>query len=154
MLVKGEMACALGPLVGRPVAEVPLWQVVQLSAAVTPVCAKLVGSHAVVRWQLEHCTYPVVEIWLALGGVQLLPPVTWQLVQDVAPLWFIVTGIHPPPMPWQLAQVLAVIGAVVCALAPLTGRPVAEVPLWQVVQSLPAVMPPCANEVGNQAVVA
>ena len=72
----------------------------------------------------------------------------------VSPVWFMVAGIHAVPMVWQLAQVLAVIGATVCALAPVVGRPVAEVPLWQVVQLLAPVTPECANEVGNHAVVA
>jgi hypothetical protein len=54
VLVNGDTVCALVPLAGRPVAAVPLWQVVQLSADVTPLWAKEVGSHAVVTWQLEH----------------------------------------------------------------------------------------------------
>lgn len=75
LLVKGATVWALVPLLGRPVAEVPLWQVVQLSDAVTPLCANEVGSQAVVKWQLLHCA-PEVEIWLGLAIVQLLPPVT------------------------------------------------------------------------------
>ena len=75
MAVIGATVCALAPVVGRPVADVPLWQVVQLLAAVTPVCLKLVGSQAAVVWQLEHCAYPVVEMWLALAGVKPLPAV-------------------------------------------------------------------------------
>jgi hypothetical protein len=73
LLVIGDTVCAFAPLVGRPVAAVPLWQVVQLSALVTPVWAKLVGFHAVVAWQSEHCACPVVEMWLALPGVNPLP---------------------------------------------------------------------------------
>lgn len=71
----GATVCALAPLSGRPVADVPLWQVVQLLALVTPVWAKAAGSQAVVAWQLEHCAYPVVAICPALAGVQLLPVV-------------------------------------------------------------------------------
>jgi hypothetical protein len=78
-----------------------------------------------------------------LIGVQLLPVYAWQLAQAVNPAWFIggVT-VQLVPMVWQLPQVLLVdIGATVCALVPLPGRPVAEVPLWQVVQSVAAVTP-------------
>jgi len=45
-------------------------------------------------------------------------------------------------MVWQLPQVFLVdIGETLCALAPLIGRPVAAVPLWQVVQLVALVMP-------------
>lgn len=87
---------------------------------------------------------------MLLAGVQALPAgVAWQLAHSVAPVWFMVNGSQAVPMVWQLAQVLAVIGAV----AWLAGRPVADVPLWQVVQSVAAVMLLCLNEVGVQAVV-
>jgi hypothetical protein len=36
------------------VALVPLWQVVQLLAEVTPLWLKAVGVQAAVVWQLEH----------------------------------------------------------------------------------------------------
>ena len=72
----------------------------------------------------------------------------------MTPLWFMVAGVHPAPMVWQLPQVLAVIGATVWALAPLVGTPVAELPLWQVVQFWPLVTPVWANAVGSQAEVA
>jgi hypothetical protein len=54
-------------------------------------------------------------------------------------------------MVWQLPQVLAVIGAVLCALAPAVGLPVALTPLWQVAQLLPLEILPWANEVGFHA---
>lgn len=54
------------------------------------------------------------------------------------------------PTVWQLPQVVPVIGAVVCALAPLAGTPVAAVPLWQVVQLLAALIPVWLKEVGFQ----
>lgn len=55
LMVMGATVCAFAPVVGRPVALVPLWQVVQLVAEVTPLWEKLVGFQAEVRWQLEHC---------------------------------------------------------------------------------------------------
>ena len=72
-----------------------------------------------------------MAMWVLVPVVQLLPAalMTWQLVQLVAPAWLIVAGTQPPPTLWQLPQVLLVIGDTVCALAPLAGRPVAEVPL-------------------------
>ncbi|HWD21640.1 MAG TPA: hypothetical protein VG591_00765 [Burkholderiales bacterium] len=58
-----------------PLAEVPLWQVMQVPGA-TPVWLKVAGSHAVVRWQLSQaavvCTCPeglpraVVPLWQVL----------------------------------------------------------------------------------------
>ena len=51
--VIGAVVCALAPA-GEPLAAVPLWQVVQLSAAVIPACENEVGNQAVVRWQLLH----------------------------------------------------------------------------------------------------
>jgi hypothetical protein len=82
---------------------------------------------------------------LALAGVQLLPLalMAWQLVHvAVLPAaWFIKVGAHAVPIVWQLAQVFNVIGATVCAFAPAVGRPVALVPLWQVVQLSAAVTP-------------
>jgi len=72
-------------------------------------------------------------------------------VQPVTPVWFIVAGVQAVPMVWQLPQALAVIGATVCALAPLVGRPVAAEPLWQLVQLSLATMPLCWNAVGSQA---
>lgn len=47
--------CAFAPLAGNPVAEVPLWQVVQLLAGDMPAWANEVGSQALTVWQLEHC---------------------------------------------------------------------------------------------------
>jgi hypothetical protein len=124
-----------------------------LVALVTPLCVTVAGSHADVAWQDEHCD--VVLMWLALAGVKPLPVYAWQLVHDVTPVWFIF-GLAEisqlVPMVWQLPQVLLVIGAAVCALAPLVGTPVAEVPLWQVVQFCPLVIPVWANEVGSQPV--
>lgn len=55
LFVIGVTVCALTPLVGRPVALVPLWQAVQLLAEVTPLWLNAVGVQAVVVWQLEHC---------------------------------------------------------------------------------------------------
>jgi hypothetical protein len=55
-------------------------------------------------------------------------------VQLVTPVWFIVVGTQAAKLVWQVPQVVLVIGATVCALAPVIGRPVAAVPLWQVVQ--------------------
>jgi hypothetical protein len=54
LLVNGVAVCALVPVTGRPLAAVPLWQVVQLVDDVMPLCVKLVGNQAVVVWQLEH----------------------------------------------------------------------------------------------------
>lgn len=88
-----------------------------------------------------------------MAGVKPLPDVTWQLVQLVAPVWFMVAGAQAVPMVWQLPQVLLVSGAAVCALAPVTGRPLAEVPLWQVAQLVEAVTPLWVKLVGSQAVV-
>jgi hypothetical protein len=101
------------------------------------------GNQAAVVWQFEHCVNPVVDICPALTGVQLSPVNAWQLVQEVSPVWFIGGVIAQlVPMVWQLPQVLLVdIGATVCALVPLAGRPVAVVPLWQVVQSVVRVTP-------------
>lgn len=69
--------------------------------------------------------------------------------------------VHALKPVWQLAQVLLVIGANVCALAPVAGRPafgvaasgVAWQPAW--VQLVAAVTPLAAwlNVAGNQAVV-
>jgi hypothetical protein len=65
-------------------------------------------------------------------------------VQEVNPVWFI-GGVIVQLVKdvWQLPQVLLVdIGATVCALAPLIGRPVATIPLWQeAVQSVALVTP-------------
>jgi hypothetical protein len=55
VLVIGATVWAFAPDVGTPVALLPLWQVVQLVAAVTPVWLNDVGFQAVVAWQLEHC---------------------------------------------------------------------------------------------------
>ena len=88
-----------------------------------------------------------------MAGVKLLPAVAWQLVQLVAPVWFIVVGVHAAKLVWQLPQALPVIGATVCALTPLVGRPVAAVPLWQVVQLAVPAIPAWLNEVGFHAVV-
>jgi hypothetical protein len=52
-----------------------------------------------------------VEIWLALAGVKALPAVAWQLVQLVAPVWFMVAGSQTVPIAWQLPQLVLVIGA-------------------------------------------
>lgn len=95
-------------------------------------------------------------MWLDLGVVQTLPValITWQLVQLVAPAWFMVVGVQATPTVWQLPQVLLVMGAVICALVPVVGRPVALVPLWQVVQLVAAVTPLWTKLVGFQAVVA
>lgn len=91
-------------------------------AAVTPSCVPVAGFQAEVAWQVEHCE--LVMIWVLAGvGVQPLPAVAWQVEQDMAPVWFIAAGAHEVPMAWQLAQALLVIGDVVCALAPLVGRP-------------------------------
>ena len=68
------------------------------------------------------------------------------------PVWFIVPGTQPEPMLWQLPQVLAVIGVTVWAFAPV-GRPLAEVPLWQVVQFVAAVTLWWLNDVGTHSVV-
>lgn len=59
LLVMGAMVCALAP-VGVPVADVPLWQVEQLVAAVMPEWLKVEGVHRLVVWQLEHWAYPAV----------------------------------------------------------------------------------------------
>ena len=88
-----------------------------------------------------------------MTGVKPLPAYVWQAVQLVAPVWFITAEVQAVPMVWQLPQVVLVIGATVCALAPLVGTPVAEVPLWQVVQLPAGSTPLCANEVGIQALV-
>ena len=92
--VSGARMCALVPLVGRPVADVPLWQpVVQLVALVTPLCVPVAGFQAVVAWQEEHSEG--VVIWVTAGvGVQLLPILAWQVEQDVAPVWLIMAGAH------------------------------------------------------------
>jgi len=90
-----------------------------------------------------------------LAGVNPLPLTVWQLVQPVAPVWFIVAGVHTVPMAWQLPQVLSVSGATVCALAPLDGRPVAALPLWQPLkQFVLLVTPLCVPVAGFQALVA
>ena len=89
---------------------------------------------------------------MALAGVKPLPDVAWQLVQLVAPVWFIVAGAQLVPMLWQLPHALLVIGATVCALAPV-GKPLAAMPLWQVVQLLALVMPLWLKLVGVHAVV-
>jgi len=91
-------------------------------------------------------------MWLSLAGVKPLPAVAWQLVQLVAPVWFIVAGVQAPPTVWQLPQVAAVIGATVCALAPV-GTPLADVPLWQVVQLALLVTPLWLKLVGVHIVV-
>lgn len=53
-----------------------------------------------------------------------------------------VAGIQLLPIEWQLPQLVLVNGETVCALAPLVGRPVALLPLWQdTVQLLDLVMP-------------
>ena len=74
-------------------------------------------------------------------------------MQLVTAVWLMVAGRHAVPTVWQVPQVVLVIGATVCALAPLAGTPVAEVPLWQVVQLLDAVMPVWAKDVGFQSEV-
>jgi hypothetical protein len=51
-----------------------------------------------------------------------------------------VAGFHEVPTVWQVPQVFCVIGAVLCADAPVAGRPVAVLPLWQVVQLVPVVV--------------
>lgn len=92
----------------------------------------------------------MVGICVLLVGVQALPTgVVWQLAHSVAPVWFMVAGFQAVPMVWQLAQVLAVMGAVACVV----GRPVAAVPLWQVVQLEAAVIAVWLNEVGVHAAV-
>lgn len=40
-----------------------------------------------------------------------MPAVAWQLVQLVAPVWFMVAGSQTVPMEWQLPQLVLVIGA-------------------------------------------
>lgn len=72
-------------------------------------------------------------------------------------MWFIFAGVQTVPIVWQLPQAFAVIGAAVWALAPVTGRPVAAVPLWQPepVQSVDAPIPLWSIlATGSQAVVA
>lgn len=51
-----------------------------------------------------------------------------------------VAGVQIVPMLWQLPQLSLVSGAAVCGLVPETGRPVAEVPLWQPVAQLVALV--------------
>jgi hypothetical protein len=53
-----------------------------------------------------------------------------------------VAGVQTVPMLWQLPQVLSVSGATVCALTPVVGRPVAEMPLWHPVVQLVALVTP------------
>ncbi len=81
-------------------------------------------------------------MWLALAGVNPFPDVAWQLVQLVSPVWFMVAGVQLVPIRWQLPQVLSVSGATVCALTPVIGRPVADVPLWHPVVQLVALVTP------------
>jgi len=93
-------------------------------------------------------------MWLSFAGVKPLPEVAWQLVQLVAPVWFIVAGVQVVPMAWQDPQLLLVSGDTLCGLAPLVGRPVAAVLLWQPVkQSLLLVTPLWVPVAGSQAVV-
>lgn len=74
----------------------------------------------------------------------------------VAPVWFIVHGVHDVPMLWQFAHVFAVIGAVVW----LVGRPACGAArpavLWHPdwVQSVAAVTLLWLKLAGVQAVVA
>jgi hypothetical protein len=75
----------LVPLVGRPVADVPLWQVVQSVALVTPLWVPVAGFQAVVAWQDEHSEDVVICVFDGVI-VQLLPVLEWQLVQEIAPL--------------------------------------------------------------------
>lgn len=155
--------CALAPVVGRPLAALPLWQVVQLLVLVTFWWLNAVGFHAVVVWQLEQLAYAAVEMWLAFAGVNPLPAgVLWHVLQSVTPLWFIVAGVHTLPIAWQLPQVaLAIVS--LCACAPLLGIPACGAALvvmpWQPepVQVLPLVTPAAAWSkllAGFQAVVA
>lgn len=80
-----------------------------------------------VVWHTEHsddvvmCVQPP-PLFLVIG-VQVLPALLWQLEQLLAPVWFIVTVVQLPPTVWQLPQVLPVIGAKLCAVVPLIGRP-------------------------------
>jgi hypothetical protein len=76
--VIGATKWALAPLIGRPAlgtaAPGVSWQpdCVQLVAEVKPLCVKLAGFQALVRWQLEHCD--VVVMCVAAGVVvQVLP---------------------------------------------------------------------------------
>lgn len=63
-------------------------------------------------------------------------------MQLVRPAWFMVAGTQVVPIAWHSPQVLLVNGATVCALVPVAGRPVADVPLWQPVKQLVALVTP------------
>lgn len=87
-----------------------------------------------------------------------MPVLEWQDEQLVAPVWFITAGVQAVPMAWQLPQVLPVMGAIVCALAPLVGRPalgaLVVAVLWHPVkQSVAAVTPLCVTVAGSHAEV-
>ena len=88
-----------------------------------------------------------------MAGVKPLPaPATpWQVEQVVRPTWFMVAGVQVVPIVWQLPHVLLTIVSL-CNLVP-DGVPVADVPLWQVVQVVAAVMPAWLNVEGAHSVV-
>jgi len=123
------------PVVGLPVALVPLWQVAQVPAAM-PVWLNVAGFHAVVRWQLSHCAEVVMCVADFTSMLANVPP--WQLMHVPAaiPAWPKVggTGSQAVVDVWQLSH------AAVVGTCRAVGLPVADVPLWQVAQ-LPAATP-------------
>ena len=112
------------PVVGLPVALVPLWQVAQVPAAI-PAWLNVAGFHAVVRWHESHCAVVVMCVAVFTSMLANVPP--WQLMQLPAaiPAWPNVagTGSHVLVDLWHESHA-AVVGT--CAVV---GLPVADVPL-------------------------
>jgi hypothetical protein len=90
-----------------PVAELPLWHVVQLVADVNKVWSGLAPPHvAVDLWQFSQTVWP---LWMAVAGLPVAPKLVlaWQVAHwvDTETLAWNLPGLQlvVPPL-WQLSQ--------------------------------------------------
>ena len=97
-----------------PLAWVPLWQVAHVPGT-TPVCAKFVGFHAVVVWQVSHdCAVGMCVAGLASALANTYVP-PWQVAQlpaatgPVVSRWLIVAGANAVNTLWHVSH-CAVVG--------------------------------------------